>query len=380
MTATRRARDGFLTLVGLARGAMTKPGFELFSRLLVGWVLAPGRRTITSIYLLGDPEATRAHDAYHRFVRCGRLCLKSCWRALVVATVAKLCPDGPIDLDLDDTLHHRPGPKVEGAGVFRDAVRSTKRKVVYATGLNLVVVTLRVVPPWGGCPVGIPVGVALHRKNAETTTELGRRILADLSEWLPERSFHLTCDGAYASLCGSGLPRTSVTSRVRRNASFYERAPARTGKRGRPRKRGCRLPNPEQYSSKLADQQFEAVELDCRGKTISRLVWSKSVLWYSVDPVNIVRLVIVRDPAHHEPDDYFVTTDMEASAGEIAARYTGRWSIEVMFRDVKQIAHGEDPQSWKYKGPERAASLSYWLHAATWCWYITTYGASKTWC
>ena len=57
----------------------------------------------------------------------------------------------------------------------------------------------------------------------------------------------------------------------------------------------------------------------------------------------------------------------------------GRWSIEVMFRDVKQIAHGEDPQSWKYKGPERAASLSYWLHAATWCWYITTYGASKTW-
>ena len=322
MTATRRVRDGFLTLVGLARGAMTKPGFELFSRLLVGWVLHRGGAR--------SPRSTcwatrRPPPPMTPITGCAlwRLCLESCWRALVVATVAKLCPDGPIDLDLDDTLHHRPGPKVEGAGVFRDAVRSTKRKVVYATGLNLVVVTLRVVPPWGGCPVGIPVGVALHRKNAETTTELGRQILADLSEWLPERSFHLTCDGAYAGPCGSGLPRTRVTSRVRRNASFDERAPARTGKRGRPRKRGCRAPNPKQYSSKLADQQFEAVELDGRGKTISRLVWSKSVLWYSVDPVNIVRLVIVRDPAHHEPDDYFVTTDMEASAGDIVARLHG---------------------------------------------------------
>jgi hypothetical protein len=38
----------------------------------------------------------------------------------------------------------------------------------------------------------------------------------------------------------------------------------------------------------------------------------------------------------------------------------------VCFRDVKQDLGGEDPQSWKRKGPERAACLSLWLHGLTW--------------
>ena len=238
MVGTKRAKATFDELVALAKGAVTRPGFELLYRLVVGWVLVPGRRTITSIYLLGDPGATRAHDAYHRLVRCGRLRLESCWRSLVVVIVERLCPDGPLLLDLDDTLHHRAGPKVEGAGVFRDAVRSTKRKVVYAFGLNLVVVTLRVYPPWGGCPIGVPLGVRVHKKNGPTTTELARQIHAELAAWLPERSFHLTCDGAYATLCGSGLARTTVTSRVRRNASFYEKAPAQDRQAGTPTQTG----------------------------------------------------------------------------------------------------------------------------------------------
>ena len=242
MTATRRARDGFLTLVGLARGAMTKPGFELFSRLLVGWVLAPGRRTITSIYLLGDPEATCAHDAYHRFVRCGRLCLKSCWRALVVATVAKLCPDGPIDLDLDDTLHHRPGPKVEGAGVFRDAVRSTKRKVVYATGLNLVVVTLRVVRPGADARSG-------SRSGSPCTGRTPRRRPSSDANSSPTSQNGSPSGRSTSPVTAPTEPvreRPSPHERhltVRRNASFDERV-RRDGKRGRPRKRGRRLPTP----------------------------------------------------------------------------------------------------------------------------------------
>jgi len=51
---------------------------------------------------------------------------------------------------LDDTLFHRPGAKVEGAASSRDALRSTRSKVVYARGLNLVVLALRVRAPWVG--------------------------------------------------------------------------------------------------------------------------------------------------------------------------------------------------------------------------------------
>lgn len=46
---------------------------------------------------------------------------------------------------------------------------------------------------------------------------------------------------------------------------------------------------------------------------------------------------------------------------------------------MKQCLHAEDPQSWKGKGPERAASLSLWLCAAIWTWYIPTFGTTVTW-
>ena len=86
-----------------------------------------------------------------------------------------------------------------------------------------------------------------------------------------------------------------------------------------------------------------------------------------------------RDPAGIQPDDFFITTDLEATGAQTASRYAGRWSIEVCFRDVKQHLGAQDPQSWKRQGPERAACLGLWLHALTWCWYLHTHPTGRTW-
>ena len=48
------------------------------------------------------------------------------------------------------------------------------------------------------------------------------------------------------------------------------------------------------------------------------------------------------------------------------------------FRDVKQDLGGQNPQSWKRQGPERAAALSLWLHALVWCWYLQTHPTGHT--
>jgi len=42
----------------------TAPSFALFSDLLCGWVLAPGRHTITAMITVADPGGRRAHDAF----------------------------------------------------------------------------------------------------------------------------------------------------------------------------------------------------------------------------------------------------------------------------------------------------------------------------
>ena len=131
-------------------------------------------------------------------------------------------PNATVILDCDDTVYKKTGRKVNGTGTFRDAVRSTRARVVYAWGLNLVIITLRVTPPWGGCPLGLPINMRVHHKGAATTVELAAQMIREIIDWLPGRDLRLHADGAYATLVGADLPRTVVTSRLRRDAALYE--------------------------------------------------------------------------------------------------------------------------------------------------------------
>ena len=143
-------------------------------------------------------------------------------------------------------------------------------KVVYVLGLNLVVVTRRVSPPWGGRPIGLPVAMRLHRKGGTSTVDLAVEMLVELAGVLPGRSISLCADDAYATLCGWDLPATTVTSRMRRDAALFEAAPPRTGRRGRSRTKGKRLPTPAEMAAELADSTFDAV--DWRGRPATLLV------------------------------------------------------------------------------------------------------------
>jgi DDE superfamily endonuclease len=372
--------SGFAALLDACRGCFSAPSFAIFVELISGWVMTPGRRTITAIVSIADPRGRRAHDAYHRFVRDGAWAMAQLWRVLAVHVVARFACDGTIALDCDDTLFHKSGRRINGAGRFRDPLRSTGARVVYATGLNLVVVTVRITPPWGGCPIGIPVNVRLRRKGDPTpTTEHAAAMIRQLAAWLPERDFHLCCDGAYACLAGAALPRCQVTSRMRRNAALYQPAPPPTGHRGRPRTRGDRLPTPPQLADQARRRDWRHLTIDVRGRPVERLILVHDVLWYIINNHDLVRLVVIRDPTGNDPDEFFVTTDTTATGADVASRYAGRWSIEITFRDTKQDLGGENPQSWKRHGPERAAALSLWLHGATWSWYLDTHPDGHTW-
>jgi hypothetical protein len=351
----------------------TAPSFTLFCELMGAWVLVTARHTICSMVQVMDPATRRAHDAYHRFIRAGAWSLESCL-AGVCRLAVRWAGTGRLTLYLDDTLFHRAGPQVNGAGSWRDAVRSTSRHVVYARGLNLVVICVRVNPPWGGMPLALPIALRLHEKGGTTMPELAAEMMGELAAQLPEASFILCADGAYATLAGAGLERTAVVSRMRRDAALYLAAPPKTGQRGRPRTKGKRLCTPKVRSTRLRRADFTTAVCEFRGSKVEKLLWSTDVLWHRVSPTALVRLVIVRDPLGHEPDDYFFTTDLTMSAVEVVSIYAGRWGIEIAYRDVKQIVRGHQPQSWKDHGPERAAGLSFWLYSAVWIWYLDVCG------
>jgi len=139
------------TVLGTAEEAFTAPSWVLFTNLVQAWVCCPTRRTITGMFTtLIDPTERACHDAYHRLIRAGAWSMTACWAALAALAVARFAPTGPVVLQVDDTLFHKSGRRVDGAGSFRDAVASTHARIVYAHGLNLVVITLRVHAPWAG--------------------------------------------------------------------------------------------------------------------------------------------------------------------------------------------------------------------------------------
>lgn len=367
-------------LLGSCAGCFTAPSYALFSELVSAWVCCPTRRTICGIMTTMDPASAAAHDAYHRLLRAGAWSLETLFEVLAGAMVRTLCPEGLLAIDVDDTLFHKNGRRVAGAASFRDPIRSTRTKVVYALGLNVVVATLRVDPPWGGEPLGLPINVRLYRKGGRTHVELAENMVAQIEEWFPTRVVVVCADGAYASLARASLTTAHVVSRMQRNAALYEAPPPRLpGQRGRPRKKGARLGTPPDLAAAARPEAWTKVSLRLRGRTAERLLLCRQVLWYGLLPDHLVALVVVRDPAKIQRDDYFFTTDLDCAAEWVAEHYAGRWSIEDTFRNTKQFLGGEQPQSWKRKGPERTAGLSLWISSATWLWYLTTQGKAVTW-
>ena len=135
-TATGSHSNAWTKLVGLARCCLSDPSSSIFETFPIGWVAAPGRHTITAMIGAADPDGERAHEAYHRFVRAGSWSTNALWKVLVVHLVGVLVANGTLALDCDDTLQEKSGRKICRAGSFRDAVRSTRKRVVYATGLT----------------------------------------------------------------------------------------------------------------------------------------------------------------------------------------------------------------------------------------------------
>lgn len=348
----------------------TRPSFAIFCKLVLAWIICPGRHTITRLYLLAEAEGEHAHDAYHRFLRDGAWNLEQLWRMVTVLLVQKLCPEGPVHLGLDDTVFRKWGRKVEGSGRYKDPLRSLGHSVVYMSGLNFVCLSLLVPTSWGTLSLALPVGLRLYRKRTSTHIQLAVEMLTALAEWLPEREFMVVADGAYSPLARTPLERTTVISRSRKNAELYDPEFPRRRRPGRPRRRGERLPSPAEMAAD-PNLPWRVCRVGVRGRVMERQIFARRVLWWATSGERPLLLVIVRDPAAVNRDEYLFSTDTAADPKVVVSAYADRWLIEVMHRDCKQLLAAETPQCWRRKGPERAGAMSLLVYSLVWYRYLT---------
>jgi hypothetical protein len=93
--------------------------------LLIGAILAPGRRTVSSaLRAMGLDQYKRFHR-YHRVLSRARWSSLEASRILLGVLLDTFVGEGRLIVGIDETLERRYGKKISARGVYRDPVRST---------------------------------------------------------------------------------------------------------------------------------------------------------------------------------------------------------------------------------------------------------------
>jgi hypothetical protein len=147
-----------------------------------------------------------------------------------------------------------------------------------------------------------------------------------VAERYPDRSVHLVADAAYAGRALRELPASvTVTVRMRADAALHQLPPPRTGKPGRPRSKGDRLPELIVIAA-LTATRWQPALVRRYGRTDWVELAVLRCLWPGVFGTRPVQVVLVRPPAPDGYDLALATTDLDASATDLVARYAARWS------------------------------------------------------
>lgn len=222
--------------------------------LVIGSILAPGRRTVTAALRMLGLEASLQFQNYHRVLSRARWCTRRAGQVLLQQLVDAFAPEGPLVFGLDDTIERRWGRKIKTRGIYRDPVRSSHGHFVKASGLRWLSLMLLTPIPWATRVWALPLLTVLcpseryarqSGKRHKTPLDWARQMVLQLRRWLPKRTLILVGDNTYAALewLDSVRRHATLITRLRLDAALYEPAPPRSpGTMGRPRKKGSRLP------------------------------------------------------------------------------------------------------------------------------------------
>ena len=94
-------------------------------------------------------------------------------------------------------------------------------------------------------------------------------------------------------------------------------------------------------------------------------------LWYHVTGTRPVTGVPIRDKSARGFDLALVTTDPDASPGQVIERYAARWSIEVAIEDAKQVLGTGQARNRAARAVERTVPFQLACQAIAVIWYAT---------
>jgi len=332
--------------------------------LLIGAILAPGARTVSSALRAMGLDQEKHFHRYHRVLSRASWSSLKVSRVLLGLLVETFVPEGsPLVVGIDETLERRYGRKISARGVYRDPVRSTHEEFVKSSGLRWVCAMLLVEIPWASRVWALPFLSALapseryaakRGKRHKKITEWAWQMLLVLRRWHPQREIVAVADRSYASLkllsrCRSLSKPVTFITRLRLDGALYEPAPPRRpGQRGRPRLKGERLPNLSEVAEE-ANTVWKPTKIANWYGSGERMVEiaSATAVWYSTGLFAVpICWVLIRDPEGAFEPQALLCTDLDADPEQIVRWFVMRWQLEVTFQEMRRHLGFETQRQW----------------------------------
>lgn len=177
--------------------------------LLVGAILAQGKRTITAVLRIVGRGNVQRFQNYHRVLNRAHWNSRTASHILLSLLVPIFAPCDPILVGLDDTIERRWGKKIQARGIYRDPVRSSRSHFVKTSGLRWLSLMLLAEIPWVGRVWALPFLTVLapcqrynqkRQRRHKTLPGWGRQMVWQLRRWLPDRRLVLVADSGHAAL------------------------------------------------------------------------------------------------------------------------------------------------------------------------------------
>lgn len=364
--------DEFLRLTIPYSGLFSKPVFVHARLLLAGAILAPGKRTVTSVLrVLGLSGETKFHK-YHRVLSLARWCALKGARILLGQLLGVFLADGPVVVGIDETVERRWGGKIQKRGIYRDSARSSHSHFVKCSGLRWISLMLLLPIGWAGRVWALPFLTVLApsgRYAGETgrrhkkICDWARQMLLQLKRWLPKRKIIAVGDRSYAVielLAAVSSHDVTFITRLRLDAALYAPAPAREpGKPGRNRKKEERLPTLQEVLKSAATEWQKVTLTNWYGHSQKEMeIATATALWYhSAKPAVPLRWVLLRDPEGRQAPVALLSTDLELSAETVVVYFARRWSVEVTLEETRAHLGVETQRQWSEKAIERTTPV-----------------------
>lgn len=338
--------------------------------LLIGTILTPGKRVVTEALRVMGMSESRQFAQYHQVLN------RAVWSPLELAPILlKLLVTAfaqagkPLVLGIDPTIERRWGAKIAARGIYRDAVRSSDSHFVKTSGLRWISLMLLTTIPWAQRVWALPLMTVLspseryyqqRQRRPKTLLQRSLQMVKTLRRWLPEGEVVMVGDNSYAALDFlAALHPLQVTfiARLRLDAALYEPAPP-YNKRGRPRKKGNRLPT---LAAILADPttcwQPQPVGWYDGGQRDMAIASGTAVWFHSGKPPVPIRWVLMRDPQGKYDPVGLLCTDLTQEARTIVRWFIQRWRLEVTFEEARRHLGIETQRQWSDKAIARTMPL-----------------------